>query len=192
MGRTEALHPHRAAAEIDRSAQGETRGEILRLAQGGIAEVHVLGVVTAAGKRDLSGVAAHLGAAPGEDHVRRLRLAIDEQRHEDRCTDLLCRGAGEADQVAMCTRWMLSKNITSPSSARWTGHLAAIVRSRSTCSSGTSSGRRMTSWNLVGQPRSAGLYSTSTSTGPMSQPLRTAYISIVIAVHEARLTASSS
>ena len=33
-------------------------------------------------------------------------------------------------------------------------------------------GRRITSSNFVGQPRSAGLYSTSTSTWPMSQPLR--------------------
>ena len=38
----------------------------------------------------------------------------------------------------------------------------------------------------------AGLYSTVTSTWPRSQPLRWAYISIVIAVHDARLAASSS
>ena len=53
-------------------------------------------------------------------------------------------------------------------------------------------GSRSTSLNWVGQPRSAGVYSHSTSTGPMSQPLRLAYISIVIAVHDARLAASSS
>ncbi len=44
----------------------------------------------------------------------------------------------------------------------------------------------------VGQPRSAGVYSQATSTPPMSQPLRVAYISIVTAVQEARLAASSS
>ena len=82
--------------------------------------------------------------------------------------------------------------MTSPSSVRWTGHLAAITRRRSTCSSVQPSGSRKSSLNLVGHPRSAGVYSHSTSTGPMSQPLRLAYISIVIAVHDARLAASSS
>ena len=37
------------------------------------------------------------------------------------------------------------------------GHFAAITCKRSTCSSGRSSGRRMTSSNFVGQPRSATL-----------------------------------
>ena len=54
-------------------------------------------------------------------------------------------------------------------------------------------GSLSTSLNRVGSPRSAGVvYSHSTSVGPMSQPLRCAYISIVIAVHAARLPASSS
>ena len=44
----------------------------------------------------------------------------------------------------------------------------------------------------VGEPRWAGSYSTSTVTSPTSQPLRLAYISMVIAVQEARLAASSS
>src|SRR3954447_12459441 len=51
--------------------------------------------------------------------------------------------------------------------------------------------RRMRS-NLVGQPRSAVVYWTVTSHSETSQPLRVAYISMVIAVHEARLAASSS
>src|SRR3954447_5991852 len=42
------------------------------------------------------------------------------------------------------------------------------------------------------QPRSAGVYVTSTRSPSTSQPLRLAYISIVIAVHEASEAASSS
>jgi hypothetical protein len=61
-----------------------------------------------------------------------------------------------------------------------------------TCSSVSVGGKRSTSENRVGQPRSAGVYSHATSRSPTSQPLRAAYISIVTAVHEARLAASSS
>src|SRR4051812_14778007 len=82
--------------------------------------------------------------------------------------------------------------MTSPSSVRCTGHLAAMTRRRSTCSSESDSGRRTTIPNRVGHPRSAGVYSHATSTPVMSQPLRLAYISIVTAVQEARLAASSS
>src|SRR5450755_3638309 len=72
------------------------------------------------------------------------------------------------------------------------GHLAAITRSRSSCSSPHASGTRRVSANLVGEPRSAAVKLHSTSIWPTSQPLCFAYISIVTAVHEARLAANSS
>src|SRR3954453_12759131 len=50
----------------------------------------------------------------------------------------------------------------------------------------------MTRLKRVGQPRSAGVQSQATSTSPTSQPLRLAYISIVIAVHAASDAASIS
>jgi hypothetical protein len=62
----------------------------------------------------------------------------------------------------------------------------------STCSSLRLSGKRSTRLKRVGHPRSAAVYCAVTSMPPMSQPLRWAYISIVTAVHEARLAASSS
>ncbi len=43
---------------------------LLGLAQGRVGEVGVLGVPAPAGKGDLPGVAAQVGAAPGEDDVR--------------------------------------------------------------------------------------------------------------------------
>ena len=46
--------------------------------------------------------------------------------------------------------------MTSPSSVRCTGHLAAIVISFSRCSSGSSFGSCTSMWNLVGEPRWAG------------------------------------
>ncbi len=82
--------------------------------------------------------------------------------------------------------------MTSPSSVRCTGHLATICISFSRCSSGSPAGSLTSIVNLVGEPRWAGSYSTSTTTSPRSQPLRLAYISIVIALQEARLAASSS
>jgi hypothetical protein len=85
-----------------------------------------------------------------------------------------------------------SSNMTSPSSARCTGHLAPICMSRSRCSSGSSLGNCTFISKRVGDPRWAGSYDTSTAMSPTSQPLRAAYISMVIAVHEARLAASSS
>ena len=50
----------------------------------------------------------------------------------------------------------VSSNMTSPSSVRCTGHLAAICVSRSRWSSGSSLGRCMFILNLVGEPRWAG------------------------------------
>lgn len=51
---------------------------------------------------------------------------------------------------------MWSSNMTSPSSARWTGHLAAITRKRSICSSVQPLVSRNRRLNFVGHPRSAG------------------------------------
>src|SRR5436190_11905891 len=99
------------------------------------------------------------------------------------------RRAYASTGLSLSTR---SSNITSPSSVRWTGHLAAMVISRWTWSSVSSGARRTTTSKRVGQPRSAGRYWQSTSTGPTSQPLRWAYISSVIAVQEASEAASSS
>ena len=72
------------------------------------------------------------------------------------------------------------------------GHFAAICIRRSRCSSGSSLGMLTFMVKRVGEPRWAGSCSTSRMISPTSQPLRIAYISIVIAVHEARLAASSS
>src|SRR3954453_2679281 len=75
-------------------------------------------------------------------------------------------------------------------SRRCTGHLAAIVRSRSHCSALSSLGR----WTVTSKERGTlwSPYSISTSTcrSPTSQPLRSAYISTVIAVHAARAAAT--
>ena len=74
--------------------------------------------------------------------------------------------AGEADGVTRLGRFLgvpwdyltssRSSNMTSPSSVRCTGHLAAIVMSFSRCSSGSSLGSWTTISNLVGEPRCAG------------------------------------
>src|SRR5438094_715087 len=50
----------------------------------------------------------------------------------------------------------VSSNMTSPSSVRCTGHLAAICMRRSLCSSGSSLGRRTAIVNFVGEPFCAG------------------------------------
>ena len=67
-----------------------------------------------------------------------------------------------------------------------------MTSSRVTCSSVSVSGRRSTTWNFVGQPRSAGVKSHSTSSPVTSQPLRAAYISVVTATQPASEAASSS
>ena len=58
--------------------------------------------------------------------------------------------------VAGSTSLTLSSNITSPSSVRWTGHLAAMIRSFSIWSALHPLGSRSSTLNLVGHPRSAG------------------------------------
>ena len=80
---------------------------------------------------------------------------VDRQRglgREQRAAQLLGE-CGPGPQTSS-TR---SSNRTSPSSVRWTGHLAAITRSFSTWSSERWAGIRMTSLKLVAQPRSAGV-----------------------------------
>jgi hypothetical protein len=54
-------------------------------------EIGVAGVATAAGKGDLAGVAAQVGAPAREHDVRRLRRCGDEQRHEHGRERLLTR-----------------------------------------------------------------------------------------------------
>jgi hypothetical protein len=61
---------------------------LLGLAQRGFAQIGVLGVVAAAGKGDLSGVAAQVGAPAREDRVG-LLVRAEEQRYEDRRGDLV-------------------------------------------------------------------------------------------------------
>ena len=116
-------------------------------------QVGVLGVAAAARERDLPGVTAQVGAPPREDGVR-LLVGVEKQRHEHRCGYLVGKLGQEVSAQALgrvCragTRTTCSSNMTSPSSVRCTGHLAAITRSRSTCSSGRSSGRRRLRSNL--------------------------------------------
>ena len=143
---------------------------LVRLAQGGGGQVGVLGVAPPAGERDLAGVALEVVAAFGEDRVQ-LAVLVDVERRQDgglgtavdvdgqrrlrreqRAAELL-RECGPGPQTSS-TR---SSNSTSPSSVRWTGHLAAIVCRRSTCSSDRWAGIFMTSLKLVAQPRSAGV-----------------------------------
>ena len=57
---------------------------LLGLAQGRVLQVGVLGVATAAGKGDLTGVAAQVSSTAGEDRVRLLVSGGEEQRHEHR------------------------------------------------------------------------------------------------------------
>jgi hypothetical protein len=54
---------------------------LLRLAQGGRAEVGVAGVVAAAGKGDLAGVAAQVGAPLGEDEPGLVRPAVEGKQY---------------------------------------------------------------------------------------------------------------
>ena len=156
------------ADDLDRV--GRQPDLLVRLAQRGGGEVGVLGVAAAAGERDLAGVALEVVAALGEDGVQLAGLVevergehgglgaavdVDGQRglgREQRAAQLL-RECGPGPQTSS-TR---SSNRTSPSSVRWTGHLAAITRRRSTWSSERWAGIFMTSLKFVAQPRSAGV-----------------------------------
>ena len=185
-----ADHAHRVGRQADL---------LVRLAQRRVEQLLAV-VAPAAGERDLARVAAQVVPAAREDGVQpavalehgnqhggvAAAVHVHGQRLLGRDQD---RGQLVGDAQASSTR---SSNMTSPSSVRWTGHLAAITRSLSICSSSRCGGILSTSSNLVGQPRSAGVYSTSTVRPLVSQPLRWAYISIVTAVHEASAAASSS
>ena len=82
---------------------------------------------------------------------------------------------------------------TSPERARCTGHLLAITRIRSTCSLRqglrAASAARRSARSVPCRPARS---PPPPRAAPTSQSLRSAYISTVIAVHEARLSASSS
>ena len=142
---------------------------LLGLPQGGRAQVLVGVVLPAAGEGDLPGVGAQVVAPPGEDRAqgaalvaverdedRGVRAAVDVERrrrrgrHQERP-----EVAREPVRVAQASSTRSSK-ATSPSSVRCTGHFAAMTCRRSTCSALRWSGRRRTSLNFVGQPRSAG------------------------------------
>ena len=115
-------------------------------------------------------MALEVVAALGEDEMELARL-VEVQRGEDGGLSAAVdvdrqRGLGRQQRAsqsfgqcgpgpqASSTR---SSKKTSPSSVRWTGHLAAITRSFSTWSSERLAGIRMTSLKLVGHPRSAGV-----------------------------------
>ena len=142
----------------------------MRLAQGGRGEVGVPGVAAAAGEGDLARVALEVVTALGEDEMQ-LAGRIEVERSEDGGLGSPVdvdrqRGLGRQQRPpqllgqcgpgpqASSTR---SSNRTSPSSVRWTGHLAAITRSFSIWSSERWAGIRMTSLKFVAQPRSAGV-----------------------------------
>ena len=113
---------------------------LVRLAQRGRGEVGVLGVAAAARERDLAGVALEVVAALGEDELQLARrvevergehgglgaaVDVDRQRglgRQQRAAQLL--GECGPGPQASSTR---SSKMTSPSSVRWTGHLAAIT-----------------------------------------------------------------
>ncbi len=97
---------------------------------------------------------AQVGAALGEHRVQRAG-GVQVERHEHGgvpvAGDAQPHGLGGIEQdgaqgrrdvragQASSTR---SSNVTSPSSVRWTGHLAAITCSFSSCSSDRWAGRR--------------------------------------------------
>ena len=73
---------------------------LLGLAQRGLAQIGVLGILAPAGKRDLAGVAAQVGASLREHRVR-LLVGAQEQWDENRCGDLIgSRGQGSSSRGA--------------------------------------------------------------------------------------------
>ena len=134
---------------LERAEQVDGAGRqadlLVRLAQGGRAQVRVLVIAAAAGERDLAGVAAEVRAALGEDGVQ-CAGGVEVEGDED--GGLLGAGDGDprrrlrlqeggvqrgrelrARRQVSSTR---SSKKTSPSSVRCTGHLAAITWSFST------------------------------------------------------------
>ncbi len=83
------------------------------LAQRGVPQVGILGVAPATGKRDLPGMPAQVGAAPGQDDMELLLAGRHEQRHEHpgrglgRGGVLVCHrglGDGAGQPTAQATR----------------------------------------------------------------------------------------
>ena len=111
--------------------------------------------VVAALREDEMEVARGVEIQRSEDRGLGAAVDVDRQRglgRQQRAAQVL--GQCGSGPQASSTR---SSKKTSPSSVRWTGHLAAITRSFSTCSSERLAGIRMTSLKLVGHPRSAGV-----------------------------------
>ena len=162
--------PRRRQCADDLDRLGRQPDLLVGLAQRGRGQVGVLGVAPPTRERDLAGVALEVVAALGEDGVE-LTVLVEVERGEDgglgAAVDVdgqrgVRREQGAAQLLrefrpgpqASSTR---SSNRTSPSSVRWTGHLAAITCRRSTWSSERWAGIRMTSVKFVAHPRSAGV-----------------------------------
>src|SRR3954452_16429510 len=103
-------------------------------------------------------MAPHVAAALGEHRVNLVLVLVQGNEHarvgapvdvelgglrgvEQDPWQVLELQAARAGAGRRSTR---SVNMTSPSSVRWTGHLAAMVVSRSACSAGRSAGNRST------------------------------------------------
>ena len=114
---------------------------LVSLAEGRVDEVGVGRVAPAAGEGDLTGMVAKLVVAEGEDGVEDAVADIegDEDGGLDPSVELeRGRGGGleedraerpRAGHAVSCMRSTRSVNITSPSSVRWIGHLAAMILS---------------------------------------------------------------
>ncbi len=142
-------------------------------------------------------MAAQVGAALGEDGVQRTR-GVEVERHEHR--GVLGAGDGELDglggveqDAAQRGRHLGARasDQLHPLGERDLALERAVDRALGgdhlqalDLLVGEVGGHLHDEPKRVGQPRSAGLYSQSTVSPATSQPLRLAYISIVIAVHD--------
>ena len=165
VARHERADRRERAHHVDR---GRVEADLLvRLAQGGEAQILVGLVLAPAGKGDLSRVAAKVVAALGEDGGQAV-VALEE-RDEHRGVGLARRVhpgrllGGEQPRaqvrragVRQVSSSAASSNMTSPSRVRCTGHLATICMSFSRCSAGSSLGKPTRMENLVGEPLWAG------------------------------------
>src|SRR3954464_14113907 len=125
----------------------------------------------------------------GEDRVQRTAVEVERNQYGgvDAASDGVHRGSlfgAEQDGsefVGGQSSSSFSSKMTSPSRVRCTGQRATICINRSRWASGSSFGSLTVISKRVGEPRCAGSYPTVTDTSPMSQPLRSAYISSVTA-----------
>ena len=176
LQRADRARPPRAGRPIS------SRG----LAQRGLAQVVLVVVLAAAGERDLAGVAAQVVAPRGEDDVagsppRRRRAARARRRRcgRGRRAPRPPRGRGGRERSA-CASSARERDALDT----LVEHDLALERAVHRALGGdhlqaldlllgevrrAGAGRAR---SCVGQPRSAGVYSHSTSTPPMSQPLR--------------------